>query len=193
MRRSVFAFVLLFAAACNPKKPQFAIGDNFSVWMPEAPTRATSTNDEGLPQTNWEVKHTGLTTAELYSVKQSCYRELLNPDDELQSNEALSCPERHKIYRASALCNCSERDGKKRARNVLRNPRDRHRRSHQQCPCGGRPLPHNRRSPAQHQQRWRGRAVHRLGDDLQVSAHPSARRLRAPPGRGQSDFSRADE
>ena len=89
MKRSIFAIVLLFAAACNPKKHEFVGGDNFSVSMPEAATRATSTNDEGLPETEWEVKHTGLTTAELYTVKQSCYRELLNPNDELQINEAL--------------------------------------------------------------------------------------------------------
>lgn len=88
MKRSVFALVLLFAA-CNSKKPQFVVGDNFSVWMPEAPTKATSTNDEGLPETIWEVKHTGITTAEFYSVKQSCYREILNPNDELESSEAL--------------------------------------------------------------------------------------------------------
>lgn len=88
MKRSVVALVLLFAA-CNSKKPQFVVGDNFSVWLPEATTKTTSTNDEGLPETNWEVKHTGLTTAEFYSVKLSCYHEVLNPNDELQSNEAL--------------------------------------------------------------------------------------------------------
>jgi hypothetical protein len=88
MKRSVLA-LLLIVAACDSKKPQFVVGDNISVWMPEAPTKATSTNDEGLPETIWEVKHTGITTAEFYSVKQSCYREMLNPNDELESNEAL--------------------------------------------------------------------------------------------------------
>jgi hypothetical protein len=91
MKLSGLVLALLFAAmwnsACNSKKPQFVVGDNFSVWMPEAPTKATSTNDEGLPETKWEVKHSGITTAEVYSVKLSCYREFLNPDDELQSNE----------------------------------------------------------------------------------------------------------
>lgn|ERR1700674_4175471 len=89
MKRSGIILALLLTVACSSKKPQFVVGDNFSVWMPEAPTKATSTNDEGLPETKWEVKHTGLTTAEFYSVSLSCYREVLNPDDELQPNEAL--------------------------------------------------------------------------------------------------------
>ena len=46
MKRSVLA-LLLIVGACDSKKPQFVVGDNFSVWMPEAPTKATSTNDEG--------------------------------------------------------------------------------------------------------------------------------------------------
>jgi hypothetical protein len=57
--------------------------------MPEPPTKTTLTNDEGLPVTYWEVKHTGVTAAEFYSVTQSCYREVLNPEDELEPNDAL--------------------------------------------------------------------------------------------------------
>lgn len=88
MKISVFALALLFAT-CNSSKPQFVVGDNFSVWMPEVPAKTTSTNDEGLPQTKWEVKHTGLTTAEYYAVTLSCYHEVLKPEDELEPNEAL--------------------------------------------------------------------------------------------------------
>ncbi len=84
----IFALSLLFAA-CNSSKPQFVVGDNFSVWMPETPAKATATNDEGLPETTWEVKHTGITTAELYSARLSCYHEVLNSNDELESNEGL--------------------------------------------------------------------------------------------------------
>jgi hypothetical protein len=81
--------LFLLFASCNSSKPQFVVGDNFSVWLPEAPVKTTSTNDEGLPQTKWEEKHTGLTTAEYYIVSLSCYHEVLNPKDELTSNDAL--------------------------------------------------------------------------------------------------------
>src|SRR4051812_12421515 len=88
VKPAALAFLLLFSA-CESKNSQFVAGDNFSVWMPDAPSKTISTNDEGMPETVWEVKHTGITTAEFYSVKQSCYREILNPDDELTSNDAL--------------------------------------------------------------------------------------------------------
>ena len=89
MKRVVLAFCFLVLSGCKSKRDQFIVGDNFSVWMPEAPTKTISTNDEGMPETVWEVKHTGITTAEFYSVKQSCYHEVLSPDNELTPNDAL--------------------------------------------------------------------------------------------------------
>jgi hypothetical protein len=55
MKRSVFTFVLLLAA-CNSKKPQLVVGDNFSVWMPEAPTKA------GCPAHSRFLRMSGVVT-----------------------------------------------------------------------------------------------------------------------------------
>jgi hypothetical protein len=62
---------------------------NFSILMPETPEVHDGVNDEGLPRTEWLVKHTHLLVTEYYSVTASCYKETLNPDDELALNDAL--------------------------------------------------------------------------------------------------------
>ncbi len=56
---------------------------NFSVQLPESPTITKDINDEGLPSSEWVVKHTHLTDADYYDVRATCYKEVLKPDDEL--------------------------------------------------------------------------------------------------------------
>jgi hypothetical protein len=93
MGKVVFAVVVLVIIGATlvsrHSDEQYILEKNFSVWMPETPVKTVKTNDEGLPATNWSVKHTGVTTAESYGVDHSCYREELNPDDELTPNDQM--------------------------------------------------------------------------------------------------------
>lgn len=55
---------------------------NLSVGFPEQPTIETSVNDEGLPKTDWKVRHDRVTYVEFYDVSATCYNEELRPEKE---------------------------------------------------------------------------------------------------------------
>ncbi len=81
--------IYLLVVAPHSRDSGSLVENNFSVWMPETSVKTVKTNDEGLPATNWSVKHTGVTMAESYGVDYACYREELNPDDELTPNDQM--------------------------------------------------------------------------------------------------------
>jgi len=61
----------------------------FSVEFPEKPVEQTSTNDEGLPKSSWQVNHEKVVAKDYYTAEATSYKEILDPDNELVPNETL--------------------------------------------------------------------------------------------------------
>jgi hypothetical protein len=87
----VSLIVILFTAGCRSDKSYRLVSEkyNFSVEFPEKPTEETKVNDEGLPKIHWQVSHEKIVAKDYLSAEATSYKETLNPDDELESNEGL--------------------------------------------------------------------------------------------------------
>ncbi len=55
---------------------------NFSAVFPDTPAVTHSVNDEGLPKTQWTLKHDHGTWTEYFDVSATCYNETLDPAKE---------------------------------------------------------------------------------------------------------------
>jgi hypothetical protein len=55
---------------------------NFSAAFPDTPQVTHSVNDEGLPKVLWVLKHDHGNRVEYFQVSASCYKEVLDPDQE---------------------------------------------------------------------------------------------------------------
>lgn len=89
--KPIFAILLcIWLTGCSSDPYMLVRRDyNLSVRFPETPTEKTSVNDEGGTAMEWAVSQTHLRDADYYSVKASCYNEVLNADNELTSNDSM--------------------------------------------------------------------------------------------------------
>lgn len=88
----LWSATLLFAAiGCNDSKHYRLVSEKygFSVEFPEKPTEQTSTNDEGLPKSSWQVSHEKIVAKDYYTAEATSYKEILSAEDELAPNDAL--------------------------------------------------------------------------------------------------------
>ena len=61
---------------------------NFSAAFPDTPAVSHNQNDEGLPKTEWTLKHDHGTWTEYFDVSASCYNETLDPAKEFGGADA---------------------------------------------------------------------------------------------------------
>jgi|SRR5579859_2016259 len=89
--RSALLFLLFAALGCDKSDSYRLISEKygFSVEFPEKPVEQSSTNDEGLPKSFWQVSREKIVAKDYYTAEATSYKEILNPDDELVPNEAL--------------------------------------------------------------------------------------------------------
>lgn len=61
---------------------------NFSAAFPDTPAVTHSINDEGLPKTEWTLKHDHGTWTEYFDISATCYHETLDPAKEFDGADA---------------------------------------------------------------------------------------------------------
>ena len=88
---SALSLLVCAALGCDRPNSYRLVSERygFSVEFPEKPVEQTSTNDEGLPNSSWKVEHEKVVAKDYYTARATSYKEILDPDNELVSNEAL--------------------------------------------------------------------------------------------------------
>jgi hypothetical protein len=88
---SVLSLLVCATLGCSKPDSYRLVSEKygFSVQFPEKPVGQTSTNDEGLPQSSWQVNNEKIVAKDYYTAHATSYKEILDPDNELVPNEPL--------------------------------------------------------------------------------------------------------